>query len=209
MKVFSSSFKRDYILIAASFLLLGVLFLVFPETSGIIICYTTGGIVCLVGIVKIIEYFKTPVSLADYSLSLVTGLAALAVGIYVLVKPDVLKAVLPTVLGVAAILDGTIKLQNTLDMLRLKDRHWWLTLILAAVTIGLGIALIINPFKAADTLTTFIGIALIITGVCDLAALFALSHRLSAMEKERADWLNKLRKEQEHEKCERDNIAED
>ena len=209
MKVFSNSFKRDYILIAASFILLGVLFLVFPDTSSKIICYTAGGIVCLVGLIKVIEYFRTPVSLTDYSLSLVTGLVAVSLGVYVIVKPEALLGVLPTVLGVAVIMDGMIKLQNTLDMLRLKDRHWWFTLIVAAITLGLGITLIINPFKAAQALTQFVGIALIVTGVCDLIALIGLSYRLSSMEKERTDWLKKLKHDRDHESSERDNVPED
>lgn len=209
MKFFSNSFKRDYILIAASFILLGVLFLVFPDTSSKIICYTAGGMVCLVGLVKIIEYFKTPVSLAEYSLSLVIGLTAVGVGAYVIIKPEALLGVLPTVLGVAVILDGMIKLQNTLDMLRLKDRRWWLTLIVAAVTLGLGVVLILNPFKAAEMLTQFIGIALIVTGICDLVALIGLSARLRAIEKERTDWLKKLKTDRDKDSAERDNIAED
>lgn len=209
MKVFSDSFKRDYILIAAGFILLGVLFLVFPDTSSKIICYTAGGMVCLVGLVKVIEYFRTPVSLTNYSLSLVMGLTAVGAGVFVIVKPELLLAVLPTVLGVAVILDGMIKLQNTLDMLRLKDRHWWLTLIVAAVTLGLGVTLILNPFKAAQVLTKFTGIALIATGICDLVALVGLSYRLSSMEKERTDWLKKLKHDRDKESSERDNVPED
>lgn len=209
MKIFSSSFKRDYILISVSFILLGILFLVFPDTSGTIICYTAGAMVCLVGLIKIIEYFRSPVSLADYSLSLVIGLTAMGMGIYVIAKPQALQGVLSTVLGVAVILDGMIKLQNTLDMLRLRDKHWWFTLIVAAVTLALGVTLILNPFTTAEILTQFIGIALIVTGICDLAALFALSHRLNAMEKERTDWLKQLKHDRDFESSERDNVPED
>lgn len=209
MKVFSNSFKRDYILIAISFFLLGILFLMYPDSSSRILCYTIGGMLCLIGLIKIIEYFKTPVSLTDYSLSLVMGLALIGGGVFVLVKPDILLGVLPTVLGVAVILDGMIKLQNTLDMLRLKDKHWWFTLVVAVVTLGLGATLILNPFKTMALLMQFVGIALIVTGVMDTVALIALSHRLSSLEKERADWMRQLKRNREIEAQQQDTVPED
>lgn len=199
MKGISMSFKRDFILIASMFVMLGILFLVYPDSSGRIICYILGGMLCLVGLLRVIEYFRMPVSLENYNLSLVFGLITIGLGAYILISPELLMKVLPTVFGISVILDSLVKLQNALDMLRLKDRFWWITLIVAFITAGLGAVLLANPFKAMEALLQFVGISLIATGVLDLVALFTLSSRISRNAKAQADWLNKLKMQQEAE----------
>ncbi|MGI5984336.1 MAG: hypothetical protein GXY01_10830 [Clostridiales bacterium] len=182
MKRFPKSFIRDYMLTALVFVLFGVLFLVYPSESGKIICYILGGFLCLVGIFRTVEYFMTPVTLHEYSLGLVMGLIAIGCGVFILIRPELIVKVLHTVLGVAVLLDSIIKLQNTLDMIRLHDKNWRYTLIMTIVTAALGTILLINPFKAMETLLKFIGISLIINGVMDAVAMFALYSRIKQVE---------------------------
>lgn len=198
MKAMSMSFKRDFILIASMFVMLGVLFLVYPDASGKIICYILGGVLCLVGLLRVIEYFRMPVSLANYNLSLVFGLITIGLGAYILISPELLMKVMPTVFGIAVLMDSLVKLQNALDMLRLKDKYWWITLIVALTTAGLGSVLLANPFKAMEVLLQFLGIALITTGILDMVTLFTLQNRIKRNDKAQKDWLDQLKKQQDY-----------
>ena len=42
MKKLIDEFKRNFILLSAASLTVGLLFLIFPETSGLVICYKIG-----------------------------------------------------------------------------------------------------------------------------------------------------------------------
>ncbi|NLH02068.1 MAG: hypothetical protein GX488_09275 [Clostridiales bacterium] len=178
MRMIPKSFIRDYFLTALVFVLLGVLFLACPETSGKIICYIFGGFLCLLGLARTIEYFMAPVTLSGYSLGLVAGLIFAGCGIFVLVRPETIIKVLPTVLGIAILLDSLIKLQNAADMIKIRDKSWQYTLVMALVTAVLGVLMIVNPFKAMETLLQFLGIALIANGVIDAAALLIFYSRI-------------------------------
>ena len=183
MKKIPRSFIRDYSLTALVFILLGVLFIIFPETSRKIICYIFGGFLCLVGIFRIIEYFKTPISLHQYSLGLVMGIIAIGFGIFVIARPDVIQKVLPTILGLSVLLDSLIKLQYAVDMIRIHDKSWRYSLIMSLITAVFGTLLLINPFRTMDTLLQFLGISMIVNGITDTVALIVLFSRIKKSKK--------------------------
>ena len=185
MKIIPKSFIRDYSLTALVFILLGVLFLVCPETSGKIICYIFGGFLCIVGIFRIVEYFKTPISLHQYSLGLVVGIIAIGSGMYVIAQPEFIEKVLSTILGLAVLLDSLIKLQNAVDMGRIHDKSWRYTLIMSLITAALGTILLIDPFNSKDTLVLFLGISMMINGIIDAATLIVIFFRIKKNNKDK------------------------
>ncbi len=185
MKRLPKSFIRDYLLTVLAFILFGVVFLVFPDTSGKIICYIFGGFLGLVGLIRSVEYFLTPVSLNEYRLGLVVGLIALGGGVYVLAKPEPVQAVLPTVLALAILLDSLVKLQNAFDMIKLHDRLWRITLPMAVTGAALGCVMLLNPFDTAKALVLFLGIALAFNGAMDALSLLLLYRRVKRLEKEK------------------------
>ena len=183
MKNFVKSFKRDYIIVSATLIILGLLLVLLPEAAGMYICYISGVVCCLMGVVRIIDYFRSGVSLRRYSTGLAFGLILVSAGVFVLVRPQVLLEVIPTVFGIAIIFDSILKLQYSIDMLRLHALNWWLMLIIAAITGTLGALMVLNPFAAASTLIIFGGAALISDGILDLVALFWLSSHLKSIKK--------------------------
>jgi len=174
MKRIPKSFFRDYLLMSIAFVLLGTVFLVFPRASVKIICDIFGAFLCLIGLIRVIDYFITQVSLNEYRLGLVIGLIAIGAGVFIFIRPELLAGVLPTVFGVVVLLDSLVKLQNTLDMARLHDRKWLLTLIMTLVTAALGVVLLLEPFKASEAVILCLGISLILNGAMDTAALLVL-----------------------------------
>jgi len=173
-----TSFTVDYILTAVAFIMIGILFLVNPNTSGKIVCYILGGILCAIGAVRTFDYFRTPVQMPDYNLGLVNGIIFVGLGIFVLAKPAVVISILPVVLGIAVLVDSLIKLQNAVDMLRIHENGWTYTLIVAVVAAILGAVMLANPFKTGEALFKFIGIVFILNGAIDISALLVLRNRV-------------------------------
>lgn len=169
------SFKRDFIITAIMFIVLGIIFLAFPKSSGKIICYIFAAILCLLGIMRIIGYFSNQVSMSNYSLGLVVGVIAVGFGIYIFAKPEVLIDVLTSAFGIIILIDAIIKLQNTIDMFRLGEERWWIMLVVTAITALLGSIMLIK----SDVMLQFVGIALVLTGLLDIFDIITLSSIIS------------------------------
>ena len=176
MKKGSTYFIGNYLLMAVAFILFGVIFLVFPEAIGKILSYIFGGFLCLFGIIRVIEYFRKPVSMKENGLAFVNGIIAIGAGIYVFVKPETISGILPIIFGIALLLDALVKLQSTIDMIRLHNEKWTFTLVMMIVTSGLGVLLLADPFKANETFLICVGISLIVNGIMDIIALFVLNY---------------------------------
>lgn len=174
MKKTVTSFSLDYILTAVAFILIGVLFLADPNTSGTIVCYILGGILCAIGVVNVISYFTTPVQLPEYNLSLVRAIIFIGLGIFVLTKSAEVMKVLPIVMGIAVLIDSLVKLQNAIDMLRLRQKSWLYTLIVAVVLAILGGVMVAKT----DLAYQFIGVVFVLNGVIDIAALMVLKKKV-------------------------------
>ena len=121
------SFRRTFLLIAALYLACGISLLVWPAQSGLVICYVFGGISLLYGAVQIIRYCcNAAVSIFRYEL--VTGILCCAFGLFVILRADMVLAVLPFVFGCAIVFDSVMTLQNAIDLRRLGFSRWWLML---------------------------------------------------------------------------------
>lgn len=175
-----ASFTVDYILTAVAFIMIGILFLADPDTSGRIVCYILGSILCVIGAVHVFDYFRSPVQLPDYNLGLVNGVIFVGIGVFILAKPVVVISILPTVLGIAILVDSLIKLQNAVDMLRIHESGWMYTLVVAVIAAVLGAVMLANPFKTSEALFRFVGIVFIGNGVIDISALLVLRNRIKA-----------------------------
>ena len=128
------SFRRTFLLIAALYLACGISLLVWPAQSGLVICYVFGGISLLYGAVQIIRYCcNAAVSIFRYEL--VTGILCCAFGLFVILRADMVLAVLPFVFGCAIVFDSVMTLQNAIDLRRLGFSRWWLILLLALVLV--------------------------------------------------------------------------
>lgn len=102
------------------------------RATGLVICYVFGGISLLYGAVQIIRYCcNAAVSIFRYEL--VTGILCCAFGLFVILRADMVLAVLPFVFGCAIVFDSVMTLQNAIDLRRLGFSRWWLILLLAAL----------------------------------------------------------------------------
>lgn len=76
--------------------------------------------------------------------------------------------ILPIVFGLFVIFDSLGRIQNALELRRCNYESWKGFLLLALLSIALGVVMILNPFGTMETLVMAIGVILIIEGALNL-----------------------------------------
>ena len=148
------------------------------------ICYLLAAMLLAIGVVSLINYLRKDISGIIYRYDLVVGLCAILGGILVIVKVDKLTDLIPAVLGFLVTKSGIMKMQYSVDMLRLGHGTWHVAFAMAIVNIVAGIVLLMNPFEAAQILIMCLGIALVYSGITDLYVTISISRRLSRLKTE-------------------------
>lgn len=176
--------KWNLILLAVIFIALGIVLILWPGATMKTICYLLAAMLLAIGVVSLINYLRKDISGIIYRYDLVVGLCAILGGILVIVKVDKLTGLIPAVLGFLVTMSGIMKMQNSVDMLRLGHGTWHVAFAMAIVNIVAGIVLLMNPFEAAEILIMCIGIALVYSGITDLYVTISISRRLSKIKTE-------------------------
>ena len=155
-------------------LVVGVLLLVNPESVTSSIVVAVGVVLICLGMISILKYFRTAPADAAKQKMLAKGMIMALVGGFCVIRFGWIVntfTVLTALYGAVLIL-GLIKLEEMVDILRLKHIRWQLAAISAAIAIIGGIVIICNPFGTAKVMWTVIGICLISEAACDIIHIF-------------------------------------
>lgn len=146
-------------------IVLGVILLVHPGDTLNLAVRLVGVALILVGAVGVVTQL---VKKEDKSVfSIIVGLIEIVVGIIVLAAPTFVVSLFPIIVGIVVALYGISDLVAAVQLKKAGASNTW-ALILAAITVLLGIILIFNPFKTLTTLIRVIGIVLIYKSVTGL-----------------------------------------
>ena len=176
--------KWNLILLAVIFIALGIVLILWPGATMKTICYLLAAMLLALGVASLINYLRKDISGIIYRYDLVVGLCAILGGILVIVKVDKLTDLIPAVLGFLVTMSRILKMQNSVDMLRLGHGTWHVAFAMSIINIVAGIVLLMNPFEAAQILIMCLGIALVYSGITDLYVTISISRRLSRLKTE-------------------------
>ena len=156
-------------------LLIGILLFVDPVgfTSGILMA--VGVIFLLCGVVCLIHYFNTDPVQAALEQNFSKGLVMILLGGFLVLRTQQVIALFPLLThlyGVAILIVGVVKLQQGVDLLRLKARYWFLAGVNALLAILFAAIILSNPFASTIVLWQVAAISLIVEAVLDIAVLF-------------------------------------
>ncbi len=165
--------------VSIALIVIGLLFIIFPADSMRIICYVAGAVLLVLGVYKIIVYFASGMR----ETSLAAGVALIAVGILLFVKPDIIAEFLTVLFGIVLIVDGVLKVQQAVTLARMKVRSCWWVLTVAVITLVLGLVIAFDPFSSSKALMVFIGISLIADGIIDIITVFYCSAKTKGLQK--------------------------
>ena len=156
-------FITSNIITSIIFIILGIVIAVFPETTISVFTYGAGAIMLLYGLYQLITDHNHP-----FGLNFI-GVALVVFGINSFVDPDRIASFLPTILGIWFISTSISKLQLSASLRKLNKTLFITSLILAFISILIGIYFVSSPMAATTALMTLLGILLAIYAASDLA----------------------------------------
>ncbi len=160
--------KWNLILMSALYLGLGIFLLLVPGTALNVVCYALGAVVLVCAVVQLVRYFAVERGVFQSQLTLISGLVCLGLGAFLIIRSDIVVRLLPIVFGLFVIFDSLGRIQNALELRRCQYSSWKGFLLLALLSIVLGVVMIVDPFGAMETLVMAIGIILILEGTLNL-----------------------------------------
>ena len=167
MRVFKR-IKWAYMLISVFFIALGVLLVMNPDTSMILLCRVLGGVAAAFGVIRIIGYFLRELDGVALRYDFATGAFAIIAGAMLLWRAPEVASVMAVVIGFFILVDCVFKLQVAIDSKRMGASSWWITLLFTCVCMVLGCLLIFDTFKGQQVLSIMMGISLIADGLQNL-----------------------------------------
>lgn len=185
LKKFFQKFKVESIIAGILAIVVGILFVVLPESSYQVLCTVAGVLLIVGGIVTIICFIAYGGLFAGHLLIL--GISLFLSGIFCLVYPEIVRGILTIVFGIYIIVDGATSVVDSVYCARARISGWFILLLLSLVTICLGTIVMFGDF---DTIMIFAGCSLIIDGVCDIVEICVFSHKVREAKKRIIDETN-------------------
>lgn len=177
MKEWLKSVKWNLILAALAYVVLGVVLLAWPDTTGNVLCTLLGILLMGYGIFQIIGFFtRGDEGWGSGAVYLLAGLCAVALGVFALSSPEKVLAILPVALGAVVVVDSCISLKRAFQLKELGMERWWIAALLAVVTLLFGLVVMFNPFQSALLVIRIVGGVLIYQGISDLVTITRVTY---------------------------------
>ena len=166
--------KSGLLLSSVAYLVLGVCLIGWPDLSMMLACRGLGLVILVTGAVQVWHYLHREGHPIFAYLSLVYGVAALGLGLALLVWPGLFISVLPVVFGLFIIVDSVGRLAQAMDLKEVGYERWWVYLLSSLLSVLLGSFVLLNPFATMEAMVMALGVILLAEGVMNLlGALFA------------------------------------
>lgn len=166
----------------------GVVLLMIPELTTLLIAQAAAGVLGAAGLVFIIVYFvRRRSSVVGYDL--VKAAVLIAAGILVYLHAKEVSSVIFMAFGILILICGILIVQRSIDLRHFGGSSWILFIMIALLGIIDAILVILNPFaEASKWLLWLIAGGLIFTGGFLIISAFVVGHRVSRFleEKEKA-----------------------
>lgn len=182
------------IVISILALIIGLVFIIFPNISIKTIGIISGIYLLTHGIVSIIIELKLPKIFIPYE-SMITGVLSVILGIVILSKPESAILLLTVAFGVWIIVSSINNIKTALFFSKIKEFPSTLMIILGIIDIILGILVVLNPFEASITITLYLGIMLITHAIFNIIEMIILKKNIHDKENLIKEKLSKLLKD--------------
>lgn len=160
--------RMGYLLISVLLCLQGIVLIVFPDCSVILLCRLGGGVMVLFGTVKIIGYCSRDLYRLAFQFDLAFGILLMTLGVILIVCTSRMMHLIFMMMGICVLADALLKIQISIDAKAFGIGKWWLILSAAILTAVIGILLVLRPFESAQAVMVLLGTALIAEGVLNL-----------------------------------------
>ncbi len=181
--IMENKIKKDVYVFAAAFIVMGLVMIIFPQFTLEMLCYLIAAVLGVLGIFNLVIYFTRDILKDVYRYDFVTGLMMILIAIIFVWRSEMMITLIPIIMGVIVFWNGVTKLQRSIDLLRIGYSGWIFVLILALMSIAVGVFIILQPDFVAEAVMVIIGISLVFGGVSDIITLILLGKRVKEIKK--------------------------
>ena len=176
-----NKFKWDSIIVAVLAIVVGVLCIVFPESSGDVLCIVAGVALLVTGATLFVKYLAYG-GLLFGGYVLITVLTTMTLGVFCLVQPGIIKNVLTLLFGVFIVIDSANAMAESVACSRVGMPGWFCMFVLSFLTTVLGVLVMFS--WTFESVMTFAGISLIIEGVRNFVTTVVFAGKVRKARKE-------------------------
>lgn len=148
--------------------LFGLVLLLWPKRTLELAAQIIGIGLLLGGILAGIAWYRNRDSVRASTMSMAEAIIGLAAGLFMLVAPRFVVGILPMAVGLLILANGVVNLAQAIGLKSAGGFRWKGPLVLAVVTVLLGILIVLNPFSAAAMTVAAIGAVLVYNGISNL-----------------------------------------
>ena len=145
--------------------ILGVLCLCQPTSTLFATAWMIGCFTLISGISKMIFTFRTQKFLPNSGSRMLSALLLIILGIIFLANNLFVTISLPIIFAMWVLIEGVIVVVNSFDYKKYGFQYWWVILLMGLAGAVLGVLGLRNPDASAATLSTLIGVGIILIGV--------------------------------------------
>lgn len=157
------------------FIALGVICIIRPDITLLSSAWLLGIMTLFAGISKLVFTFKTQAFMPNSGSRMLISLLEIFFGCFFLFHIFETTMSLPVMFAFMVIIEGISAAAQSFEFKKIGFSYWWAILLLGIVAIVLGILGLKNYDVAAKTLSTLIGLSIIITGVAHILAMVGVS----------------------------------
>ncbi len=154
---------------------LGVLCICKPAATLFSTAWMIGFFTLFAGIAELVFTLNTQAFLPNSGTRMLSALLNIILGFFFLGNTLFVGASLPFIFAFWVIVEGIIGAVRSFDYKQVGFPYWWVILCLSIVAVVLGVLGLRNPDVTGKTLSTLIGIAIILNGAAYLLAIAGVS----------------------------------
>ncbi len=159
---------------------LGIFLIVEPKFSANIICYIFGGLIVACGVIDLVNFFVNKAQRDYFRFDMIKGIALCCLGLFIIIRPDIVNTILPTIFGAVILIDGIAKIFSSFDIRKGGGKTWISVMISGLIIAALGLIIVINPSQVANISMVIIGATLICDGVSNIWCHVLLKKKMKA-----------------------------
>ena len=156
----------------------GLLLILLKDLTMMITGYVFSAGLITLGVWMIIDYIRSEPIVRIMESKLAIGLILLVTGVMLAFSPEALRELLPYAWGLALLFGGFLKIQYAFDRKSLGSEKWWILLIMAAVSLIIGVISLLNPDFLGDKKELVTGILLLLEAVLDITVFLMLKRKI-------------------------------
>lgn len=155
--------RNSLIVTSVLYIILGVILVIYPDTMLKIACTLIGAVTLIYGAVRVFGCMRDKENKSRFEM--VVGILLAALGIFLLVCPQLVASVIPVALGLYIFVDSFTGISKAWEMKAQGYDRWWVGLLISLVVLVLGAILVLNPLLVWELPMLLIGIGFIVDGV--------------------------------------------